>query len=45
MKSNRCRWHLDEIFVKINGEWHLLWRTGSQPLQTAIASDEEAVQL
>ena len=23
--SNR-RWHLDEVFVKINGETHYLWR-------------------
>ena len=21
------RWHLDEVFVKINGERHYLWRT------------------
>jgi len=21
-----CRWHLDEVFVKINGEMHYLWR-------------------
>ena len=20
------RWHLDKVFVKINGEWHYLWR-------------------
>ena len=20
------RWHLDGVFVKINGEWHYLWR-------------------
>ena len=20
------QWHLDEVFVKINGEWHYLWR-------------------
>jgi len=20
------QWHFDEIFVKINGEWHYLWR-------------------
>lgn len=26
MKSSRWRWHLDEIFVKINGERHCLWR-------------------
>src|SRR6056297_3063954 len=26
LKSSRWRWHLDEIFVKINGEWHYLWR-------------------
>jgi transposase-like protein len=27
MKSSRWRWHLDEIFVKINGERHYLWWT------------------
>src|SRR6056297_469432 len=26
MKTSRWRWHLDEIFVKINGERHYLWR-------------------
>ncbi|WP_319824044.1 IS6 family transposase [Thalassovita sp.] len=26
MKSSRWRWHLDEMFVKINGERHYLWR-------------------
>ncbi|AHM04461.1 Mobile element protein [Roseibacterium elongatum DSM 19469] len=26
MKSSRWQWHLDEIFVKINGEKHYLWR-------------------
>jgi putative transposase len=26
MKFSRWRWHLDEIFVKINGETHYLWR-------------------
>ena len=26
MQSSRWRWHLDEIFVKINGERHDLWR-------------------
>ena len=26
MKSSRWKWHLDEIFVKINGERHYLWR-------------------
>jgi putative transposase len=26
MKSSRCRWHLDEVFVKMNGErLYLLW--------------------
>ncbi|SFG40604.1 putative transposase [Palleronia marisminoris] len=25
-KSSRWRWHLDEMFVKINGEQHYLWR-------------------
>jgi len=26
MKSSHWRWHLDEMFVKINGEMHYLWR-------------------
>ncbi|MFK7746020.1 MAG: IS6 family transposase, partial [Roseobacter sp.] len=26
MNSSRWRWHLDEMFVKINGEKHYLWR-------------------
>lgn len=26
MKSSQRRWHLDEMFVKINGERHYLWR-------------------
>ena len=26
MKSSYWRWHLDEVFVKINGERHYLWR-------------------
>ena len=24
---SRWRWHLDEVFVKINGEIHYLWRS------------------
>lgn len=26
VKSSRWRWHLDEVFVKINGKRHYLWR-------------------
>ena len=26
VRSSRWRWHLDEVFVKINGERHYLWR-------------------
>lgn len=26
MRSSQWRWHLDEMFVKINGEQHYLWR-------------------
>ncbi|MCY0150196.1 DDE-type integrase/transposase/recombinase [Hoeflea sp. G2-23] len=26
MWSSGCRWHRDEVFVKINGEQHYLWR-------------------
>lgn len=25
-RSSRWKWHLDEVFVKINGETHYLWR-------------------
>ena len=25
---SRWRWHLDEVFVRINGETHYLWRAG-----------------
>ena len=25
-RSSKWRWHLDEVFVKINGETHYLWR-------------------
>ena len=26
MRSSRWRWHLDEMFVKVDGELHYLWR-------------------
>ena len=26
MRSSHWRWHLDEMFVKINGESHYIWR-------------------
>ena len=26
MRSSHWRWHMDEVFVKINGERHYLWR-------------------
>jgi putative transposase len=26
MKSSHWKWHLDEVFVKVNGERHYLWR-------------------
>jgi len=26
MRSSHWRWRLDEVFVKINGELHYLWR-------------------
>jgi putative transposase len=25
MQSSHWKWHLDEVFVKINGERHYLW--------------------
>ena len=26
MQSSNWKWHLDEVFIKINGERHYLWR-------------------
>jgi hypothetical protein len=26
MQSSNWKWHLDEVFMKINGERHYLWR-------------------
>ena len=26
MRSSKLKWHLDEVFVKINGETYYLWR-------------------
>ena len=26
MQSSNWKWHLDEVFVKVNGERHNLWR-------------------
>ena len=26
IRSSRWRWHLDEVFVKVNGVQHYLWR-------------------
>ena len=30
LRSSRWRWHLDEVFVKINGVQHYLWRAVDQ---------------
>jgi putative transposase len=30
MRSSRWRWHLDEVFVRINGVQHYLWRAVDQ---------------
>ncbi|SHI29070.1 putative transposase [Wenxinia saemankumensis] len=30
MRSSRWRWHLEEVFVKINGKTHYLWRAVDQ---------------
>ena len=30
MRSTRWRWHLDEVFVRINGQQHYLWRAVDQ---------------
>lgn len=43
MKSSRWRWHLDEIFLKTNGERHYLWRADDhegEVLEHLSPSDE-----
>jgi len=30
MQASNWKWHLDEVFVKINGEIHYLWRAVDQ---------------
>jgi len=30
MQSSRWRWNLDEVFVRINGQQHYLWRAVDQ---------------
>ena len=30
LRSSRWRWHLDEVFIKINGRVHYLWRAVDQ---------------
>ena len=41
-----CRWHLDEVFVKINGERHYLWRAVDQEGEVleAFVLEEERPQ-
>jgi len=36
LRSGHWRWHLDEVFVKINGELHYLWR--------AVDHDDEVLE-
>ena len=42
MKSSRWRWHLDEVFVKINGEMCCLWleidhQGGRRPIRLIVS--------
>lgn len=30
LRRRRARWHLDEVFIKINGKIHYLWRAVDQ---------------
>jgi putative transposase len=32
------KWHLDEVFVKINDEWHYLWRAVGQDGNSSTSS-------
>ena len=44
---SRWRWHLDEVFVRINGETHYLWRAvdhEGEVLEVLRRNDETAGQ-
>jgi transposase-like protein len=44
MRSSHWRWHLDEVFVKINGEWHYLWRAvdhGGEVLESFVTKTRD----
>lgn len=44
LKSSRWRWHLDEVFVKINGDWHYLWRAvdhGGEVLESFVTKTRD----
>ena len=36
------KWHLDEVYVKINGEMHYLWRAGRREVGTTGGEDRPA---
>jgi len=38
------KWHLDEVYVKINGETYYLWRAVDQEGETGILRDEDPRQ-
>ena len=43
----RCRWHLDEVFVKINGERHYLWRAvdqGGEVLEAFVSKKRDRMK-
>ncbi len=42
---SQWRWHLDKVFVRINGETHYLWRAvdHAEVLVRVVGADEEAV--
>ena len=48
MQSSNWKWHLDEVFVKINGERHYLWRAvdhEGEVLESYVTKRETKKQL
>ena len=44
LKSSRWLWHLDEVFVKINGKQHYLWRAvdhGVDALESYVSKSRD----
>jgi len=42
--SSQWRWHLDEVFVRINGETHYLWRAVDHEGEALLRSSRRSAE-